>query len=35
MAKIHLIANNCQIEEHFNVLAIYAISGMSLRPARA
>ena len=35
MAKIHLVANTFQIKELFKVVANYAVSGMSLRPARA
>ena len=35
MAKIHLVAKTFQIKELFNVVATYAASGMSLRPARA
>jgi len=35
MANIHLVANTFQIEELFKVVATYAVSGMSLRPARA
>jgi len=35
MAKIHFVGNNFQIKELFKVVANYAVSGMSLRPARA
>jgi len=35
MAKIHLIANTSQIKELFKVAPTYAVSGMSLRPAKA
>ena len=35
MAKIHLVANTFQSKELFKVVATYAVSGMSLRPARA
>ena len=35
MAKIHLVANTFQIKELSKVVATYAVSGMSLRPARA
>ena len=35
MAKIHLVANTFQIKELFKVVTNYAVSGMSLRPARA
>ena len=35
MAKIRLVANALQIKELFKVVANYAVSGMSLRPARA
>ena len=35
MAKIHLVANTVQIKELLKVVASYAVSGMSLRPATA
>ena len=35
MAKIYLVANAFHIKELFKVVANYAVSGMSLRPARA
>ena len=35
MAEIHLVANTFQIRELFKVVANYAVSGMTLRPARA
>ena len=34
MAKIHLVANAFHIEDLFKVVANYALSRMSLRPAR-
>ena len=35
MAKVHVVASTFQIKELFKVVANYAVSGMSLRPARA
>ena len=35
MPKIQLVANTVQIKELFKVVATYAVSGMSLKPARA
>ena len=35
MAKTHLVGNPFQITELFKVVANYAVSGLSLRPARA